>query len=143
MADVIAVNETARRAGTKIDVSLDRGILRVINDTYEAVSVATTDVIVVGSVREGEVIQLNCSIVCDAMGTSTTLGLALRRQSDDAITILIDPITSNTAKIIEPDAADAIDLPLEVADDSDIIVQIAGAAITGTVKTNVVLTNVN
>ncbi len=143
MADVIAVNETARRAGTKIDVSLDRGILRTISDTYEAAAaVAGTDVIV-GSVREGEIIQPSSNIVCDAMGGSTTLSLALRRQSDGAITVLITALSSTTAKIIPTSAVDAIALPLEVADDSDLIVRIAGGTATGTLKSNVTLTNVN
>lgn len=118
----------------KVKSSLWGGKQRITYDTYEADGAAAGTDILIGRMNIEEVIH-SFRVLHDALGTAVTLQLAIRDTTDATETVLSPATAAATAGIIEPVAADIARLPSSVSEEVDVILKVAAAAATGTIKT--------
>jgi len=137
MSEVKGVNYTKAEIGTS-DYTLARGVfgrLKQISDTYEASALADGSTIEVGKdLLDGDKI-VDVILDFDALGGSTTLAVG---DSDDADRYITAEDTSSAGQ----ETLDKIDgrgYVIGTADgDNTILITLAGAAATGTIKITVI-----
>ncbi len=141
MADFFAVNATLNFNTTPSEntPSYDQhGVVRVINDTYEATGEAIGSDIIIGRVYTDERIQVDTTIYHDALGASSTLSLLLRTlDTAQTETVLIAATATSSAGIISVPIGNIDDFPAAVSTTSELILKSAGGTITGTIKSNI------
>ena len=140
MADVNGVyydNHYSDNPATKSASPLVDGRQHVMYDEYEASAAASgTEILVGKKLQAGDVIH-DIKIIHDALGTGVTLAAAYRDIDDGSETVFLSAQAAATAGVIIPDASDIGTLPGSPGEPSEVIVQVGGAAATGTIKVQV------
>lgn len=138
MATVYGVQATKAFTGSPEDkarVEYFGGHIQLMADTYEASLLENSSDIFMGVLPAGAVLE-GGRIVHDAMGAGVTLAVLLRTVDDGTDTTLVSATAADSAGTIELDDIDDV-LQLTVSEASYVIVQSAGAASTGTIKSQV------
>ena len=140
MAELYGVNVTKYDAGTGKDNWIDQGLikssLKIWSDVYEAAAAQIADTIVIAELPAGAVVH-DILMQFDALGAATL-------NCGDANTAAlykaaVDVSAAGDDNTILVDGAQYV--IGTNADDERIILTVAGAAITGTIKTAVLYTN--
>ena len=140
MAELYGVNVTKYDAGTGQDNWIDQGLIKssikIWSDVYEAVAAQIADTIVIAELPAGAIVH-GILMQFDAVGAATlNCGDA---NTADLYKAAVDVSAAGDDNTILVDGAQYV--IGTNADDERIILTIAGAAITGTIKTAVLYTN--
>jgi len=140
MAEVNGVNVTKYDAGTSDTTWIDQGLIKssikIWSDVYEAVAVNIADTIVMAVLPAGAVIH-DILLQQDALGAATvSIGDA---NTAGLYAAGVDVSTTLATSGLLPDGAQYV--IGTNADDERILLTVAGAAITGTIKMAVLYTN--
>jgi len=138
MAAVKGVNVTLFDAGGQGDNAIDQGLintrLEVWTDSYEASALAAASTIDIAKMPEDAKV-MGVDVYHDALGASTTIDVG---DSDDTDRYTLSPADTSSAGKFSSDAADGHAYKVGQATGDDTIQLLtAGAAITGTIKTEV------
>lgn len=137
MANVYGVKYTLELAGIKSSdhLGVERsGKERFLLDTYEASALAIGQTIGIGKLKAGEVL-LDAAITVDALGASSTLSLG-DAGSATRYMAAFSTVSAGCNRIM---AAGGVGY--KVTADTELILTVAGGAITGTVKALVKIGN--
>lgn len=140
MAEVLGVNVTKFDAGTSDTTWIDQGLIKssikIWSDVYEAAAVQIADTIVIAELPAGAVV-MGILLQFDALGAATVnCGDA---NTADLYKAAVDVSSAGDDNTILVDGAQYV--IGTNADDERIILTVAGAAITGTIKSAVLYTN--
>lgn len=145
MVDVNAINyEEAYVDNGKIGSNMNRGTHRVLYDTYVAAADAIATDILIGRTWTSNQIH-SFRVITAALGASSTLQLFLRTREQTPQEVAIsEAFDTSSAGAHIPVAADIANLPTSVLNHSgekDILLRVAGGAITGQIKAWIDLVN--